>query len=749
MVASSDWVAFEHESGSSSGFEVATSKAKSSTKKKSASSKRRSSKTETSSVASWMNKPITVDPAWSPVAPPEMQTATRESRKSRPPRQGRDERNTRATTTTNANNDDSSRHRRTSDTASLSGTNNTSGLRSPPSRGRTLARSQSANFEIQVPAPARKEKEGRRGRSRSRDVTARGPIEVAPAETRGRNSGQRGRSTSRTRVSSSTNERGRSASASRRSGGTPATVQNNNTRGRADSRPPPTSSNRRRRSRSDSRTPVSRARSSSRTRGPRPPPSTNRTRREMRKPSSASSVGPGLPRSQSSNIDVDQNIGRDISFGKTKPIRPTTPTATSSGKRSGLMEKLFGDQVTEEAKQGYLPRAEPSPTASISSLNTWQQPEQIHSRILLTATVYHNTATNLWIATINTNQKGVAKNPATASKYLKAFSFSSEREARESAISNAPPKMLSFEDNPNCFICKGKFAMFRRASHCRNCGVCVCNTCSTSWPSKMIPQTYNLKRESQVKICKSCNFLSTSFKKALMDGDFEEALGIYGSGNINLRTPFPQSSKKEEVMHPIHCAVAGGNLDIVRWLVDEHFCPIKVVRTASGNKAKRGGSADQPILTSKGRSVLSIALTSLHVDIIRYLVVDCGVSIYELKDLKGSLRALEAVLLALPDTRRSEMLRGDLDVARWDDASFDDDESYASSLGGDLTIADDGTIESKTQRTHDSCILCYDNPINCVMTPCGHQVCCLQCSGNLKACPVCNNKGEFIKIFRP
>ena len=50
----------------------------------------------------------------------------------------------------------------------------------------------------------------------------------------------------------------------------------------------------------------------------------------------------------------------------------------------------------------------------------------------------------------------------------------------------------------------------------------------------MIPDTYNLKKESQVKICKSCNFLSGAFKKALVDGDYEEAVALYGSGNVNL-----------------------------------------------------------------------------------------------------------------------------------------------------------------------------------------------------------------------
>jgi hypothetical protein len=419
--------------------------------------------------------------------------------------------------------------------------------------------------------------------------------------------------------------------------------------------------------------------------------------------SSSNSVGPGVPKRYTEVDDqvnvrsTDGNIGRDISFGRTKTGRPLTPTVTG-GKRSGFMEKLFGDQVSEEAKQAYLPRAEASPTESVSSVVSWQQPEQIHSRILLTATVYHNTATNLWIATINTNQKGVAKNPATASKYLKAFSFGSEQAARESAIANAPPKMISFQESPNCFICKGKFAMFRRAGHCRNCGVCVCNSCTTIWPAKMLPETYNLKKESQLKICKSCNFLSGAFKKALLDGDYEEAVGLYGSGNINLRTSFPQSAKKkEEVMCPIHAAVEGGNLELVRWLMDDHFCSIKVVRTGSGKKLKRGGSADQPILTSKGRSVLSIAVGGLHVDILRFLVVDCGVSIYESKDLKSSLRVLEAVLLALPESTGEN--RGEITVARWDDASFDE----TSTLGGTLADEDGaGTVESKNTRNADS-----------------------------------------------
>eukprot|EP00978_Attheya_sp_CCMP212_P010258 scaffold24714_cov49-Attheya_sp.AAC.1 len=316
-------------------------------------------------------------------------------------------------------------------------------------------------------------------------------------------------------------------------------------------------------------------------------------------------------------------------------------------KEGGLVEKLFGDAVPNEARQSYLPSPQAgamSSAASMASGISVMAPDVIHSRTLLTATVYNNTATKLWITTINTNQKPGGTNRSNASKYLKAFSFKTESEARESAIANAPPRMIPFSESPQCFICQGKFAVFRRASHCRNCGTCVCSSCSVSWPTKMIPETYNLKSESVVKVCKSCNYLSGTFRKALMDGEYDEAVALYNTGNVNLRCPCKVS--KGEVMYPIHAAVEGGNLDLIRWLVDEHYCPIKLIRTSNKVGRKRGN--DIPILTSKGRSVLNIAMTYPKVSLLRYLVREKGVSVHEIKDLKTALGALEAVLHAAP-----------------------------------------------------------------------------------------------------
>ena len=255
----------------------------------------------------------------------------------------------------------------------------------------------------------------------------------------------------------------------------------------------------------------------------RPPPAPRST-----------SIGPGLsPRPKPSDRQIrdenvahtlDVNIGRNITFGNA--LNKSNGIACHDGCRSGILNRLFGD---------------PTGGAQIHAASV------IHPRTLLSATVYHNTATNLWIATINTNQKGVATDPRTAAKYLKAFSFPTERQARASAIANAPPKMIPSSRSPCCVVCFKKFAVFKRAGHCRNCGVCICSNCTTFWSSRSVPETYNLKKESKIKICKTCDEHSASFKQALLLGNYHDAVELYDRGNINLRVPTHCRSKDEKM----------------------------------------------------------------------------------------------------------------------------------------------------------------------------------------------------------
>lgn len=174
---------------------------------------------------------------------------------------------------------------------------------------------------------------------------------------------------------------------------------------------------------------------------------------------------------------------------------------------------------------------------------------KLHTRNLMTAYVNHNKQTSLWLTTINTNQEGNRQSSKSKTSSLKAFSFRTEHEARESAYVNAPPKMIPFQSSPHCFNCDSKFnSVFRRPSHCRNCGVCICSTCTVPWSKLMIPETYNTKNTKNVKVCKTCDYLSAAFRHYLLKGDYDGALKIYMTGNINLRCPFLNVKKGHEIM---------------------------------------------------------------------------------------------------------------------------------------------------------------------------------------------------------
>jgi hypothetical protein len=97
----------------------------------------------------------------------------------------------------------------------------------------------------------------------------------------------------------------------------------------------------------------------------------------------------------------------------------------------------------------------------------------------------------------------------------------------------------------------------------------------------------------------------------------------------------------------VHCAVIGGNiqllryvaticharlivfaalqLTILRWLVDENMCPIKSVRISG--KSKDAAGKYTPIVTSKGRALLGIAMEQSNIQMVRYLVVEKGISL--------------------------------------------------------------------------------------------------------------------------
>jgi hypothetical protein len=162
----------------------------------------------------------------------------------------------------------------------------------------------------------------------------------------------------------------------------------------------------------------------------------------------------------------------------------------------------------------------------------------------------------------------------------------------------------------------------------------------------MLPDTYNSKRENSVNVCTSCDWLSTSFRLALLNGDEDRAIALHATGNINLHTPF--ANVKGELFYPVHCAVEGGKLSLLEWLVDEHCCPIKSVRVSGLGKDSYGKYT--AIVTSRGRSLLGIGMENGQIPIVRYLVVEKGIALGGEKDVTTTMliQNLDTVLRMLP-----------------------------------------------------------------------------------------------------
>jgi hypothetical protein len=222
----------------------------------------------------------------------------------------------------------------------------------------------------------------------------------------------------------------------------------------------------------------------------------------------------------SGNTEVDESV-RQEELKKHKP--------------KNVREKLFGDG--KKAKDVSMD-IEVSPD------------EYIRKRDLLPWTVKQNTTNDLWVASVLTNQRAWEEDNLNEQERSKViFSGKTDQEAQEAGLAMGAPLLQSFEDNPICFMCKSKFAVFNRPHNCRNCGVVVCAKCSCSWSSKRLPSTYQASKSSH-SACLACDWSANNFQEALMKGQHSKAVKLYESGNINLRSPYISSKKKagEEIM---------------------------------------------------------------------------------------------------------------------------------------------------------------------------------------------------------
>lgn len=167
---------------------------------------------------------------------------------------------------------------------------------------------------------------------------------------------------------------------------------------------------------------------------------------------------------------------------------------------------------------------------------------------------------------------------------------------------------------------------------------------------------------------------------------------------------------------PVHCAVMGGNLLTLQWLVETHLCPISVV-----SEQKNG--FPKSLQTSASRTLIDLAMTGRppKVDILVYLIHK-GLSIHDVKNPLLIPKTLEFLLQSGLSNHRDFILP---DVHTIDSSH---DESVAA--------------------MEDLCILCCEKPMDCALVPCGHQVCCSDCGKQLTTCPFCKVSCSVLRIFR-
>lgn len=209
--------------------------------------------------------------------------------------------------------------------------------------------------------------------------------------------------------------------------------------------------------------------------------------------------------------------------------------------------------------------------------------------------------------------------------------------ARDLCECYAPPVWMSKQtvgQGNVCTLCQVSFSMFSQPHHCRNCGYLICGQCSDKiWPGSMLPETFHDdEAHKMVRVCHACHCLADLFVVALCQGDYQTVRALYASGNVNLHQPYAVYTHHA---YPVHYAVLGGNLDILRWLMD-------VKRCSSVNVAQK-----QPLATQSGWTLLGLAAYCGHVDMIQYLVQQKRCSVTEIKDVVTLQRAMHA-LLRLP-----------------------------------------------------------------------------------------------------
>ncbi|CAM9545581.1 unnamed protein product [Ascophyllum nodosum] len=293
----------------------------------------------------------------------------------------------------------------------------------------------------------------------------------------------------------------------------------------------------------------------------------------------------------------------------------------------------------------------------------------------------------------------------------------------------APPKWQEPAKDTRCSVCKSAFGFLtKRRHHCRNCGRLVCSSCAqATWPKNMLPPTYSTDTtEKKVRICSTCYDAGEKFRRALLSGSEENAMAAYSTGCVNLRVPYT-------IYHnelPVHCAAAGGNVNILAWLVEDRCCPLFL------DRAKKVALGD-----GRRLSVMGAAAASGHIQIMRYLTFTQGCKVTEIRDMNTLWHALEKCLHEgadvpvgadiLPRRSRENSPTGG------GSGGTSVDGYPGSTIGSRKGGSNGAEVAAAIGDDDDSCIVCFERKVDCTLVPCGHHCCCFTCAAQFDVCPVC------------
>lgn len=183
---------------------------------------------------------------------------------------------------------------------------------------------------------------------------------------------------------------------------------------------------------------------------------------------------------------------------------------------------------------------------------------------------------------------------------------------------------------------------------------------------------------------------------------------------------------------PVHVAVMGGSLELVRWLVDTQLCPILAARGIS-------------VQTSSHRTLLDVAMGGRpKTDILAYLIGK-GLAVTDVKDASLPTKTLETLLKCIHV--------GSFHVTNASGEGQATSPNGVAVIGNDEVDMmeaeyDDSSVVSSSDAGKDSCALCCERPMDCVLTPCGHQICCSECAQQIRTCPICKVECGALRIFR-